>query len=84
MGKKLAAGRPLIAAIHYPPFDRHQHDTAYSKLIAEAGVSVCVYGHLHGTRAHKTAFEGDRDGVRYHLIACDHLRFAPIQVWPMQ
>jgi len=81
-GKKLAAGRPLIAAIHYPPFDRNQNDTAYSRLLAEAGVVVCVYGHLHGRRAHKTAFEGERDGVRYHLIACDRLEFAPTQVWP--
>jgi predicted phosphohydrolase len=77
----LAAGRPLIAAIHYPPFDRKQEDTAYSKLLAEAKIEVCVYGHLHGRRAHKTAFEGTRDGVRYHLIACDHLNFTPRVVW---
>ena len=27
-GHKLAAGRPLIAAIHYPPFDKQQGGTA--------------------------------------------------------
>ncbi len=82
-GKAIAKGRPLIAAIHYPPFDKHQGETAYSKLIEDAGVVVCVYGHLHGRRAHKTAFEGMHGGVRYHLIACDHLNFAPIEVWPL-
>ncbi len=80
-GHKLAAGRPLIAAIHYPPFDKQQGGTAYSALLEQFGVAVCVYGHLHGRRAHRTAFEGDRGGVRYHLIACDHLAFSPVVVW---
>ena len=80
-GHKLAAGRPLIAAIHYPPFDKQQGGTAYSALLEQFGVAVCVYGHLHGRRAHRTAFEGERAGVRYHLIACDHLAFSPVVVW---
>jgi predicted phosphohydrolase len=80
-GHKLAAGRPLIAAIHYPPFDKQQGGTAYSALLEQFGVAVCVYGHLHGRRAHRTAFEGERGGVRYHLIACDHLAFSPVVVW---
>ena len=81
-GRKLAAGRPLWAAIHYPPFDKRQEGTAYSRLLEEYGVVVCVYGHLHGRRAHKTAFEGERNGVRYHLIACDHLQFSPVLLSP--
>jgi predicted phosphohydrolase len=80
--KKLAGERPLVAAIHYPPFDRLQQETAYSRLLRDAGVQLCVYGHLHGRRAHKTAFVGDRDGCRFHLIACDALDFRPLQVWP--
>ncbi len=81
-GQKMAAGRPLLAAIHYPPFDKQQQPTAYSRLLEEFGVQLCVYGHLHGRRAHKTAFEGQRNGVRYHLIACDHLQFSPVPLWP--
>jgi predicted phosphohydrolase len=81
-GKKLAAGRPLWAAIHYPPFDKQQQPTAYSALLTEFGVEVCVYGHLHGRRAHRTAFEGVRDGVTYRLIACDHLDFSPVVLAP--
>lgn len=81
-GKKLAKGRPLVAAIHYPPFDKRRQDTPYSDLLRDAAVEVCVYGHLHGRRAHRTAFEGDRDGIRYQLIACDRLDFTPIVVWP--
>jgi hypothetical protein len=80
--RRLAGARPIVAAIHYPPFDRVQQPTAYSALLEEFGVAVCVYGHLHGRRAHKTAFEGERGGVRYHLIACDALDFRPTPVWP--
>lgn len=82
-GTRLAAGRPLLAAIHYPPFDKGKHATAYSALLEEFGVKLCVYGHLHGRHAHRTAFEGERGGVSYRLIACDHLDFAPVRVWPL-
>jgi predicted phosphohydrolase len=83
-GRRLAGARPLWAAIHYPPFaaDRDKSGTAFSALLEEFGVVVCVYGHLHGRHAHRTAFEGLRGGVRYHLIACDRLDFTPLKLWP--
>ena len=40
---------------------------------------MAVYGHLHGP-AHKTAFEGERDGVRYSLVSADYLQFVPKQL----
>lgn len=82
-GKAMAKGRPLIAAIHYPPFDKAKGDTAFSKLLEEFDVKLTVYGHLHGRHAHRTAFEGERNGVMYRLIACDHLEFKPVKVWPL-
>jgi predicted phosphohydrolase len=81
--RRLAGTRPIVAAIHYPPFDRLQQPTAYSRLLEEFGVVLCVYGHLHGRRAHRTAFVGERGGVRYHLIACDAVDFAPALLWPL-
>lgn len=82
-GRALAKGRPLLAAIHYPPFAAKKEATDFSRLLEEFQVQLCVYGHLHGARAHRTAFEGVRDGVTYRLIACDHLDFRPVQVWPL-
>ncbi len=82
-GQRLADGRPLLAAIHYPPFAADKKSTAFSALLEEFRVALCVYGHLHGARAHRTAFEGERAGVRYRLIACDHLQFSPVPLWPM-
>jgi predicted phosphohydrolase len=81
--RAIAGAKPIVAAIHYPPFDRAQKPTAYSALLEEFGVKLCVYGHLHGRHAHRTAFEGERNGVVYRLIACDHLDFKPTLVWPL-
>lgn len=83
-GRKLAGpDRPLIAAIHYPPFSASGQPSEFVNLIEEFAVDLCVYGHLHGRRAHRTAVEGAVNGVEYRLIACDHLDFSPVQVWPL-
>jgi uncharacterized protein len=81
-GQKMANGRPLIGAIHYPPFTAKGKETIFSKLLEQYGVKVCVYGHLHGQRSHSAAFQGERNGVRYHLVSCDALHFRPTPIWP--
>ncbi len=80
--KKMASGRPLIAAIHYPPFTTNGSPTGYAQLMEEFGVAVCVYGHLHDERSHRNAVQGQVNGTTYHLIACDFLRFTPKLIWP--
>ena len=81
-GKKLAAGRPLVVAVHYPPFAANARHTAFSREICDSGAALCVYGHLHGARAHQSAVEGVVDGVPFHLIACDRLGFVPKALAP--
>lgn len=83
-GRKLAGARPLIASIHYPPFGADGRATGFSELIEEHGVALCVYGHLHGRHAHRTAVVGEVRGVHYRLIACDYLGFEPTKLWPLQ
>jgi predicted phosphohydrolase len=82
--KKIADGRPIIAAIHYPPFAANKTPTGFSELLEEFGVVACVYGHLHGARAHRTAVKETVRGIRYYLIACDYLEFKPTLIWPLQ
>jgi predicted phosphohydrolase len=79
---QMADGRPIIAAIHYPPFTADGKKTQFVDLLQEHGVKTCVYGHLHGRRAHQTAIRGEVEGITYRLIACDFLDFSPTQVWP--
>ena len=81
--KKIAGGRPILAAIHYPPFTAKKGASGFSDLLEEFGVSTCVYGHLHGERSHRTAVQGEVRGVTYHLIACDFLEFKPKLIWDL-
>ena len=68
-----------ILMIHYPPVTSQQEHTGFSEIIAEAGIDICVYGHLHG-RSHKFIREGEIDGCRYICASSDYLGFKPVLV----
>ena len=81
---KIGEGKPIIASVHYPPFRADGKETHFVPLLQAYNVHLCVYGHLHGKRSHKTAVEGKRDGISYRLIACDYLNFKPKKLWPLE
>ena len=57
--------------------EKKSHSAARSSAMREAaGVSIVIYGHLHG-EANRYAFEGERNGITYHCVAADKLDFAP-------
>jgi len=62
----------IYVMLHYPPAP----ESDFVKLMEEYGVSVCLYGHLHGQHQ-QTAFEGLRGGVDYQLVSADYLQFKP-------
>ena len=68
-----------ILMIHYPPVTTQQEHTGFSEIIFEAGIDICVYGHLHG-KSHKYAREGVIDGCRYICASADYLGFKPVLV----
>ncbi len=68
-----------ILMIHYPPVTANRGFTEYADMIAEGGVDICVYGHLHGT-AHRKAFEGDYNGTRFICAAADYVNFKPVRI----
>ncbi|MFH1809117.1 MAG: metallophosphoesterase [Pseudomonadota bacterium] len=81
VGRQLAgASGSLIAAVHYPPFAPDGSCSAFTELLERYSVALCVYGHLHGPAAHRTAVEGSRQGVHYRLVASDHLEFTPLKI----
>lgn len=69
----------LVAMLHYPPLYEGFGETEFVPRMREAGVEVCLYGHLHGSD-HRYAFSGDRDGIRYYFVAADAVGFRPVQV----
>lgn len=78
-----AAGRPIIAAIHYPPLGYQGASSELSDLLEKYDVKLCVFGHLHGKKHHDASFKGLKNGVEYRLIACDFLKFTPTLLWPL-
>ncbi len=74
-----ARQRPIIVMIHFPPFISRR-PTEFARRIAAAGVTTCIYGHLHRPEDWAAATQGVVDGVYYQLTACDYLDFGPVAV----
>ncbi len=70
---------PIVAMIHYPPFELGNADTEFTKLFEKYGVSKVVYGHLHG-RQGRTEIVSEKNGVEYYLTSCDKLGNRLIQI----
>jgi len=66
----------LVAALHYPPFNSRGEFSEFMDIMKKYGVRICIYGHLHGD-ACESAIEGLVDGIRFRLVAADHLGFMP-------
>lgn len=79
-----AGAERMIAMLHYPPFDESGRPTAFTDVLSRtAGVSACVYGHIHSATRHQTAQQGEVDGVTYYLVAADYLQFVPKRIVPL-
>jgi hypothetical protein len=78
--RKLSYER-LVAMLHYPPRFTDGRETEFVPRLEAAGVSRCIYGHLHGKDL-KSGFNGEKGGIRYHLTSCDFLDFVPLELTP--
>ncbi len=65
----------ILAAFHFPPIDATGN--GFLDILKNYGVEECLYGHLHAD-SHRTAAQGDFDGIRLRLVSCDYLGFMPI------
>ena len=68
-----------ILMIHYPPVTAKCDFTEFAHMMAEGGIDICVYGHLHG-RSHKKALEGDFEGMRLICASADYTGFKPVKI----
>lgn len=69
----------LIAMLHYPPFAERGKASEVTAMLSGYGVEDAVYGHLHGPGL-AAAFNGELDGVRYHMASCDGVDFRLIEL----
>ena len=71
-----SGARRLVAMMHFPPAETGGMPTGFTCHMEEYGVSICVYGHLHGDYGRR-ALRGRHRGVYYRLVSADALGFRP-------
>lgn len=76
---KAAGEREKFCFLHYPPRYRGYECPEILALLAQYGVSLCCYGHLHGD-SHKLAIQGSYAGTEFRLCAADFVHFQPIRL----
>ena len=77
--RRFGRDEPRVALMHYPPWIDGREPTPVVAVLREAGVRVCVYGHLHG-EDHRLAVRGERSGIRFEFVAADAVGFAPLEI----
>ena len=76
--KKL--GGELVVFLHYPPYYRGIECSESMDVLLEYNVKKCYYGHIHGKKNFRLAFEGEYKGIEFRLISCDKVEFTPVLV----
>jgi predicted phosphohydrolase len=74
------SGEPLVVLWHYPPFDAHRRPGPCVRRFEEAGVTACLYGHLHIEGQWSLAVQGNLLGVKYSCVAADAIGFRPFKI----
>jgi predicted phosphohydrolase len=70
----------LIVALHYPPTNNKHEASGFTELIDACGADACIYGHLHGEEAIKTALTGLRGRTQHYLVSADSVDFTPKEI----
>jgi predicted phosphohydrolase len=79
--RRFSRDLPRVAMVHFPPWIVDREPTDVVEILEQAGVRVCVYGHLHA-EDHALGVQGVRRGIRYVLVAADAIGFAPVEISP--
>lgn len=77
--KKYGENKEIIVCMHYPPLEKENLNTEFTKVMKKYNVTKCIYGHLHG-KAHESAVEGMINGIEYKLVSCDYTKFQLIRL----
>lgn len=76
MAEREYPAREKIVMIHFPPLTQAAGESGFMDVMKQFGVTHCIYGHMHGKAADE-AIQGNVDGIRLQLVACDALQFCP-------
>jgi len=71
------SGQALVYMMHYPPVVDGK-PSQFAEYLADFGVSVCVYGHLHGSWPEGVNMS--YRGVEFRIASADYLNFNPLDI----
>lgn len=71
------AEQKLVYMMHFPPVTDGK-PSEFAEYLADAGVSLCIYGHLHGNWSDKVNML--YKGVQYRIASADYLQFKPMEI----
>lgn len=72
--------QPIYVLWHYPPFDRHGTPTDAARLMIDARVTACAFGHIHQLGQWSTAAQHIQEGIPFRCVAADALGFRPLKL----
>ncbi len=76
----LKTGKEPVAFLHYPPYYHSVECAEIMDTLIKYGIKKCMYGHIHGKKNIKLAFEGEYKGIDMRLISCDRVGFTPVLI----
>ena len=68
----------IICMMHFPPFDGSGNESEFTKLFEEFGVSVVVFGHIHGYTNCKLI--QTKNYIVFYFTSCDHIKNDPVEI----
>ncbi len=72
--------RKFIMFLHYPPTNIMEKESGFTEMAQEYGAEQVIYAHSHGERRFHDSIEGEFNGISYHLVSGDYLRWKPLEI----
>lgn len=69
--------RKFLMFLHYPPTSIGEMESGFTRMAEFYGAEHVVYSHCHGAARYQDSFHGEVNGVTYHLVSSDYLKFRP-------
>ncbi|KIR03523.1 Ser/Thr protein phosphatase family protein [Lachnospiraceae bacterium TWA4] len=70
----------FLMFLHYPPTNILEEESVFTKIAKEYGVEHVVYSHCHGDSRFHDSIIGQFQGIWYHLVSGDYLKFKPERI----
>lgn len=69
-----------LVFLHYPPVYGRVNCQPIIDVLKEYNIKKCYYGHLHGRKIIRYAYNGEYEGIKLRLISLDSVNFTPVLI----